>query len=316
MRETRIRSSFVALVFTMLAAPSFAQSGSDREQISPPIGRYRVQPLSVGALAISFSGTYSYTYTVGANCTLKADSASNTNASATGPLRFALWFTTANSFPSSGYIGAAYQFTSSLVAGGSATNIQGTVPFTNPPAGCYYVWFVLEELVGSTWTMRDYGGFSKSADSGNGCVASFTASPTPIAPGGSSTLSWTTLGTVNGVTIDNGVGAKPASGSASVSPSATTTYTVSASNTATNPAPSKTATVTVSALAPTATFSASPTSIPSGSSSTLTWSTTNATSVSLDNGVGAVALNGSKIVSPTSTTTYTLTVTGSGGTIT
>ena len=315
MRETSIRWPFLALLVLFLSASSsFAQSGGDRDQMSPPAGRYRHASLSVSPLAISFFGTYSYAYG-GGSTTLSADTVMNGNASATGPLRFALWFTAANSFPSSGYIGGTYQFTSSLAAGASMSSISGGGPFTFPPTGCYYVWLVLEELVSSTWTMRDYGGFLKSSDSGGGCISSFTASPTSIAPGGSSTLAWTTLGTVNSVTIDHGVGTLAANGSTGVSPSATTTYTLTANNVAVNPLPSKTATVTVTAAAPTATFSASPTSIVSGNSSTLTWSTTNATSVSLDNGIGAVAVNGSKIVSPTSTTTYTLTVTGTGGTI-
>ena len=65
----------------------------------------------------------------------------------------------------------------------------------------------------------------------------------------------------------------------------------------------------------TASLTASPTSIASGGSSTLTWATTNATSASIDNGVGAVSpvAGGSVAVSPTSTTTYTLTATGPGG---
>ena len=242
MRETWIRSSVVALVFTMLAASSFAQSGGDREQMSPPVGRYRTAPLSVSPLAISFFGSYSYAFG-GGSCTLTADTVTNSNGSATGPLRFALWFTTANSFPSSGYIGGTYQFTSSLAAGASMSSISGGGPFTFPPTGCYYVWLVLEELVGSTWTMRDYGGFSLSSDSGGGCIPSVTASPTSIASGGSSTLAWTTLGTVNSVTIDNGVGTLAANGSTSVSPSATTTYKLTANNVAVNPLPSKTAVV-------------------------------------------------------------------------
>jgi len=65
---------------------------------------------------------------------------------------------------------------------------------------------------------------------------------------------------------------------------------------------------------PTATLSANPTTISSGGTSTLTWSTTNATSVSIDQGIGTVAASGSMNVSPTQTTTYTLTATGSGAT--
>ena len=61
------------------------------------------------------------------------------------------------------------------------------------------------------------------------------------------------------------------------------------------------------------TFTASPSNILPGGSSTLSWSTTNATSVSIDQGIGAVAADGSTSVSPAATTTYTLTAQGTGG---
>ncbi|MCX6875879.1 MAG: hypothetical protein NTW21_19020 [Verrucomicrobia bacterium] len=67
-------------------------------------------------------------------------------------------------------------------------------------------------------------------------------------------------------------------------------------------------------LAPTLTFSASPAGVLSGEASTLSWTTTNATTVSIDNGVGTVAASGSVQVYPTATTTYTLTAIGDGGT--
>ena len=66
--------------------------------------------------------------------------------------------------------------------------------------------------------------------------------------------------------------------------------------------------------APTASLSASPDTIDKGQSSTLTWQTSNATDVSIDNGVGTVQATGSKQVSPTESTTYTLTAKGDGGT--
>ena len=54
MRETSIRRSFLALlVLALSAASSFAQSGGDREQMSPPVGRYRVAPLSVGRVIVA-----------------------------------------------------------------------------------------------------------------------------------------------------------------------------------------------------------------------------------------------------------------------
>lgn len=65
--------------------------------------------------------------------------------------------------------------------------------------------------------------------------------------------------------------------------------------------------------APTATLTASPETIDSGQSSTLSWQTTNATDVSIQ-GIGAVQPNGSQQVTPTASTTYTLTAKGEGGT--
>ena len=64
---------------------------------------------------------------------------------------------------------------------------------------------------------------------------------------------------------------------------------------------------------PTATLSANPETIDKGQSSTLTWQTSNATDVSIE-GVGAVQPNGSQQVTPTESTTYTLTAKGAGGT--
>ncbi len=66
--------------------------------------------------------------------------------------------------------------------------------------------------------------------------------------------------------------------------------------------------------APTAALTANPQAIQPGESATLSWTTANADSVTLDNGIGAVELNGSMTVSPSATTAYTLTATGFGGT--
>ncbi|MBA3912486.1 MAG: hypothetical protein H0X25_01190 [Acidobacteriales bacterium] len=64
------------------------------------------------------------------------------------------------------------------------------------------------------------------------------------------------------------------------------------------------------------TISASPSSINSGQSATLTWNSENATSASINNGVGSVQPSGTASVSPTQTTTYQITATGGGGTST
>jgi len=63
----------------------------------------------------------------------------------------------------------------------------------------------------------------------------------------------------------------------------------------------------------TASLSASASAIEKGQPVTLTWETTNATSVSIS-GIGTVPASGSQKVTPTSTTTYTLTAQGPGGT--
>ena len=65
-----------------------------------------------------------------------------------------------------------------------------------------------------------------------------------------------------------------------------------------------------SAPTPTCTLSASPTTVVSGNSSTLTWATANAATLNINNGIGSVALSGTRSVSPTTTTTYTGTVDG------
>jgi hypothetical protein len=62
------------------------------------------------------------------------------------------------------------------------------------------------------------------------------------------------------------------------------------------------------------TFTATPTAIKSGESSTLLWNVTGATSVTIDGGIGPIAVAGSKTVSPAATTDYTLTATNSAGT--
>jgi hypothetical protein len=78
-------------------------------------------------------------------------------------------------------------------------------------------------------------------------IASFTASPSTINAGGSSTLSWSVTGVVS-LSINNGVGDVTGSSSVSVSPAATTTYTLTATNAADA---SVTASATITVNAPT-----------------------------------------------------------------
>src|SRR3954454_4863548 len=65
---------------------------------------------------------------------------------------------------------------------------------------------------------------------------------------------------------------------------------------------------------PSISFSATPDDIATGQASTLVWDTTNATPVTIAHGLGSQPLSGSVAVQPSTTTTYTLTGTGLGGT--
>jgi len=67
---------------------------------------------------------------------------------------------------------------------------------------------------------------------------------------------------------------------------------------------------------PEVTFTADPATIYVGQSSTLSWTSTNADTCAIEPGIGSVDLNGSTTVSPTVTTTYSITATGLGGTAT
>jgi len=65
--------------------------------------------------------------------------------------------------------------------------------------------------------------------------------------------------------------------------------------------------------APTATLAANPAVIEQGQSTTLTWQTNNASDIRID-GIGGVMASGSRTITPGSSTTYTLTAKGPGGT--
>jgi|GEM_PF-940662 len=144
-------------------------------------------------------------------------------------------------------------------------------------------------------------------------TATLTASPASISSGQSTTLTWSTANATT-VSINQGIGTVAASGSMSVAPTATTTYTLTATGVGQPATSAATVTVTGTGALPTAHLTASPATIQvlSGQSATLTWSTANATSVSIDNGIGTVAASGTQTVSPMATTTYTLTATGGG----
>jgi len=149
-------------------------------------------------------------------------------------------------------------------------------------------------------------------------INSFNASPASISAGESSTLSWTVTG-ATAVSVDQGIGNVALTGSRAVAPSATTIYTLTASSTAGTTTATTQVVVTGAAPPPPAAlpvinyFTATPDNISLGSSTTLSWNVTNATTVTIDNGIGNVGSSGSTIVLPASTITYMLTASNASG---
>ncbi|MCJ7602768.1 MAG: carboxypeptidase-like regulatory domain-containing protein [Desulfobulbaceae bacterium] len=148
-----------------------------------------------------------------------------------------------------------------------------------------------------------------------GPTVSIYADQPNIIIGESALLTWTSTG-ADVVSIDNGIGAVAATGSLSVTPAETTTYTITI--TAVNPDATVTESITVAVTwpQPVVTFSADISSVPAGEPVTLTWEISYAQSVSVDQGIGPVALGGATVVNPLVTTTYTIIATGPGGTTT
>jgi hypothetical protein len=145
----------------------------------------------------------------------------------------------------------------------------------------------------------------------------FNANPTTINAGQSSTLSWQVT---NADTVSiTSLGSEPLNGSAQVSPAVTTTYVLTATRGSQSTQASATVIVnstTGGGLPIIVAFTGNPLSINAGASSTLSWQVQNATTVSINNGVGSVQLSGTQSVTPGATTIYTLTATNATGNVT
>lgn len=151
---------------------------------------------------------------------------------------------------------------------------------------------------------------------GNPQIIRFEANPVSIAPGQSSTLSWTTTG-ASTVSISPNVGSVTQNGSTTVTPAQTTTYTLTATS-----ADNRTVTAPVTVVVAPAripqilTFVANPQTIDAGQSTKLCWQVSDATNISITPGVGDnLNANDCATVSPSTTTTYTLTATNAQGQI-
>jgi uncharacterized cupredoxin-like copper-binding protein len=143
-------------------------------------------------------------------------------------------------------------------------------------------------------------------------ILRFEAQPDTIDAGGSSQLVWQTE---NATSVEiTGIGQVAASGNSTVSPTATTMYRLTARNA--QGEENMTVTVTVRRQdVRILRFLATPATITPGEASTLSWETENADTVNIS-GIGNVAKAGATTVSPTETTTYTITATGRFGSVT
>ncbi|MGD2091337.1 MAG: Ig-like domain-containing protein, partial [Candidatus Aminicenantes bacterium] len=140
----------------------------------------------------------------------------------------------------------------------------------------------------------------------------FSANPGTIQYQEFSTLSWNVL-YADSISIDNGIGSVVATGSLQVSPEVPlTNFTLLAKNL--GGVTSRQVSVEVIFPVPTVTLQASPLYIKPGNSLTLTWTSFAAHTVTIEPGIGNVELKGSRSVSPTETTIFTITAVGYGGT--
>ncbi len=151
---------------------------------------------------------------------------------------------------------------------------------------------------------------------GSAPTISLSFAPTVVGAGQTAALTWNTTNALS-VSITPSVLSEDQtslalSGSVTLVPTTTTTYTATATG-AGGVTATATATVSIMNVALTAT----PPKIGPGQTATLNWTSTNATSLSIDQGVGAVnPPSGSVSVSPGATTTYTITATNGTATAT
>ena len=139
----------------------------------------------------------------------------------------------------------------------------------------------------------------------------FSADPTTIEEGDSSTLEWDSTDAVSCTASGGWSGGKALDGTQVVTPSATTTYTLECENDEGEVTKSVTVNVIPEGpvpLEPTLDFTADPETVNEGDSALLEWESNNATSCVASGGwSGSKTLVGSQQVTPSATTTYTLT---------
>jgi hypothetical protein len=142
-------------------------------------------------------------------------------------------------------------------------------------------------------------------------VVQFSATPDSIVTGETSLLTWSS-DWAESCMIEPDIGVVGLNGSLAVAPSQTTTYKLIAIGKGGET--SVEAKVTVTDPAPIVDILTSNATITIGESATLSWNSQFATSCTIEPDIGTVAPNGSLTISPTQTTTFTITAVGTGGT--
>lgn len=142
----------------------------------------------------------------------------------------------------------------------------------------------------------------------NGGVSLFKHSGAPS----TMTLAWAVTDPTTTLSIDQGIGAVAQTGSTTIAtPAATTTYTITAT---TGPdVVTRSVTVYVNATPIISSFTANDTTVVSSTAVTLSWASAGADTLTLNPGNISVTGQSSRVVNPTSTTTYTLTATNVAG---
>ncbi|MFC1837412.1 hypothetical protein ACFLYW_01870 [Thermodesulfobacteriota bacterium] len=142
-------------------------------------------------------------------------------------------------------------------------------------------------------------------------LISFSSEGTAVIQGNELTITWRTIN-ADTVSIDNGIGEVSLNGTMVVSPEQTTTYTL----TAVGPNGTSAASITINVIVPpTVSIGSIPESINLGESTTLHWTSENALMCSINQSIGYIPCSGTLLITPTETTTYTLTAYGSANTI-
>ncbi|PIR84262.1 hypothetical protein COU16_01530 [Candidatus Kaiserbacteria bacterium CG10_big_fil_rev_8_21_14_0_10_47_16] len=146
----------------------------------------------------------------------------------------------------------------------------------------------------------------------------FQASPSFVEAGEAFQLSWNTTGATQ-VSINQGTGLVPQDGSVSLAVNHDTTYTLTATNS--TGTVSCSTSVKIKNTPPQSSLSCdqfytSPSTVQQGNQFQLIWNTTDANSVSINNGIGLVAADGSVTLTGTASKTYVLTASNNTNTVT